>query len=299
MKTAVVLALVALCTAHPVSQSLTETINNAKTTWTAMAPEENPFSYMSEEEIKGLMGTQLVDTPEIKSQLTAAQIAAAPKAYNFVEAERDCVHDIRDQASCGSCWAFGAAEALTDRFCLASGHKIDVELSTEDMIECDKLNFGCNGGMMFTAWRYLEKTGIVTEKCYGYHSGDGHTEECHTACDEASETWKKYQCKAGSVVHPKTTEEIKAEISANGPMELAFTVYEDFMSYRTGVYQHTTGKQLGGHAVEVVGYGEENGVEYWLCANSWNKSWGEDGYFKIAIGDSGSSDQIYACTPEF
>jgi cathepsin B len=299
MKTIAALALVfALATAHPVSQSLTEAVNSAKTTWTAMSPEENPFSYMTEEEIRSLMGTKLVDTPEIRPRLSDAAIKAAPKSYNFLE-EADCTHAIRDQASCGSCWAFGAAEAMTDRLCLVSKGEIDIELSTEDMVECDKLNFGCNGGMMFTAWRYLEKTGIVSEECYKYHSGDGHTETCHDACDaDSKDTWQKHKCEAGSVVHPKTTADIKAEISANGPMELAFTVYEDFMAYRTGVYQHVTGKQLGGHAVEVIGYGEEDGVEYWLCANSWNTSWGENGYFKIAIGDSGSNDQIYACTPE-
>lgn len=298
MKIIVVLAIAALVYSHPITQELTDTVNSAKSTWKAMTPEENPFSYMSAEEIKSLMGTKIVDTPEIRPRLTEAQILNTPKSYNFLN-EADCTHEIRDQASCGACWAFGAAEALTDRACLLTDGAVDIELSTEDMVECDRLNFGCSGGILFTAWRYLEKTGIVSEACYPYHSGDGHTETCHTACDEPDKyEWKKTACAKGSVVHPKTTEDIKAEIAANGPMELGFTVYEDFMTYKSGVYQHLTGEMLGGHAVEVIGYGEEDGVEYWLCANSWNKKWGEDGYFKIAVGDSGSNDQVYACTPE-
>jgi cathepsin B len=75
-----------------------------------------------------------------------------------------------------------------------------------------------------------------------------------------------------------------AEISTNGPIEAAFTVYEDFITYTSGVYQHTTGQALGGHAIKVLGYGNENGTDYWLVANSWNETWGDNGYFKIKRG---------------
>lgn len=299
MKIVFVAAVMALALAtHPVSQSLTDEINSSGASWKAMTPEENPFSYMTVEEIKSILGTKLMATPEIPTKLTAEQVAAAPAEFDFDTAHPECAHPIMDQASCGSCWAFGASEALTDRFCQHTDAAVNVVLSPEDMVECDSLNFGCNGGMMYTAWRYLEKTGVVSDECYSYHSGDGHTEKCHDACDNADQDFKKYKCEAGSTVHPKSVADIKAEISTHGSMELAFTVYEDFMSYRSGVYAHTTGKQLGGHAVKVVGYGSENGVEYWKCANSWNSSWGENGFFKIAIGDSGANDQIYACTPD-
>lgn len=56
----------------------------------------------------------------------------------------------------------------------------------------------------------------------------------------------------------------------NGPVEGAFSVYADFLSYKTGVYQHTTGDFLGGHAIKILGWGTENGTPYWLVANSWN-----------------------------
>ena len=86
------------------------------------------------------------------------------------------------------------------------------------------------------------------------------------------------------------------EISTNGPVTAAFTVYEDFVSYSTGVYQHTTGKQLGGHAIEIVGYGEENGTKYWKIKNSWNPTWGDKGFFKILRGSNecGIENQISA-----
>lgn len=68
---------------------------------------------------------------------------------------------------------------------------------------------------------------------------------------------------------------IKQEIMTHGPVTGAFTVYEDFLTYEEGVYQHMSGKSLGGHAIKVIGWGVSDDVEYWLCVNSWNKTWGD------------------------
>lgn len=77
---------------------------------------------------------------------------------------------------------------------------------------------------------------------------------------------------------------MKHEISTNGPIEVSITVYEDFEVYSSGVYVHTYGEELGGHAMKAIGWGTENGVNYWLVANSWNNSWGEQGFIKIRRG---------------
>ena len=61
----------------------------------------------------------------------------------------------------------------------------------------------------------------------------------------------------------------------SGPVETRFNVYSDFMSYKSGVYTHTSGYLEGGHAVKLLGWGVEGGKHYWLCANSWNTSWGD------------------------
>lgn len=110
-----------------------------------------------------------------------------------------------------------------------------------------------------------------------------------------------------------------AELMTYGPVEAGFMVYEDFPHYVSGVYKHVTGSMVGGHAIKVrrtnqtrrahanilrakathnpalvlrsarlsfqiLGWGVENGEKYWLCANSWNTSWGASGFFKIARG---------------
>lgn len=289
--------IVALALAtHPVSHSLVNEINSRATTWTAMEPEENPFSFWTLEEIKGMMGTKLMSQPEIKPKFSLAQLEEdLPDNYEF---SGKCEHAIRDQARCGSCWAFGASEALSDRFCAAG---VDVILSPEELVECESDQYACNGGYLNLAWNFLEKHGIHSDACYPYTSDAGSVGKCHTACadsEDFADSKTNFKCVKGSVVHPTKPDDIKREIFHNGPMEIAFTVYEDFMSYKGGVYQHTTGSMLGGHAVKVVGWGIENGVEYWKCANSWGTSWGESGFFRIKIGDCGINNQLYACTPD-
>ena len=67
----------------------------------------------------------------------------------------------------------------------------------------------------------------------------------------------------------------------HGPVTGAFTVYEDFLAYKSGVYQHKTGRALGGHAIKIIGWGTEDDLDYWLVMNSWNEDWGDKGLFKI------------------
>jgi len=75
-------------------------------------------------------------------------------------------------------------------------------------------------------------------------------------------------------------------------------VYQDFMNYKSGVYKYTSGGLLGGHAVKMVGWGSENGVDYWICANSWSTKWGEQGFFRIKTGECNIDQAVYACAPD-
>jgi cathepsin B len=86
------------------------------------------------------------------------------------------------------------------------------------------------------------------------------------------------------------------ELMKHGPVEAAFTVYDDFPLYKKGVYKHTSSTPLGGHAVKLMGWGVEDGVKYWLVANSWNTDWGDNGYFKIirGINECGIESELVA-----
>jgi len=155
------------------------------------------------------------------------------------------------------------------------------------MVSCDKSDIGCNGGYLDRSWNYLKNTGIVPDTCYPYTSGSGQTGQCkvqpHGKCTDGVTDATKYR--VSSWKQYRSSEEVKADIFNNGPVETGFLVYDDFMSYRGGVYRKTSNYLRGGHAVKVVGWGVEatSNTEFWVVANSWGTRWGEEGHFRIAM----------------
>ena len=240
------------------------------------------------------------------------------------------ISQIRDQSSCGSCYAFGAAEALSDRFCIASKGEINIELSAQDILACClDCGVGCGGGWIASTWHHLNSKGIHTG---GLYNGTGcmpyeyppcqHSNSkasglelcsdqeislptCKSSCTDRSSfssTFLTNQVyKVGSQIESKRAEIIQREIFEFGSVEAAFSVYSDFLTYKSGVYVHTTGSYQGGHAVKIIGWGvdSESGLDYWLVANSWNTFWGEDGFFRIKRGNDecGIESKIYAGVP--
>jgi len=236
------------------------------------------------------------------------------------------LNEIRDQGSCGSCWAFGGAEAMSDRACIQSNGAFTASLSTEDVLSCCvTCGFGCNGGYTAQTWKYFMNTGIVTGDLYDgagcrpysiapcvHHSDDTSRPNCEDvpssstpACNEVcqdSYTANPYSGDkhntGSSYKVPRAVQSIQEELMTYGPAEASFTVYNDFMSYTGGVYYHVTGKSLGGHAVKIMGWGTDadSGMDYWLIANSWNYDWGEEGFFRIRRGtnECGIEGGIYA-----
>jgi len=99
---------------------------------------------------------------------------------------------------------------------------------------------------------------------------------------------------------PNNADQIRTEIFKNGPVSAAFTVYADFPTYKSGVYQKHSNKELGGHAIKIIGWGVENGTPYWLVANSWNTDWGNNGFFKILRGSNecGIEEMVNAGLPK-
>eukprot|EP01017_Pseudomicrothorax_dubius_P000534 TRINITY_DN0_c205_g1_i5.p1 TRINITY_DN0_c205_g1~~TRINITY_DN0_c205_g1_i5.p1 ORF type:complete len:189 (-),score=53.17 TRINITY_DN0_c205_g1_i5:48-614(-) len=180
---------------------------------------------------------------------------------------------------------------IRDSLCIASSGNTNQVLAPQDLVSCDDGNYGCDGGYLDEAWDYLARKGIVTESCWPYSSQSGNVESCRKSC-KSSDQWVKY--KAKNVRAFDSTDDIKLDILTNGPVETGFEVYQDFLSYKGGIYRYTSGGFLGGHAVKVVGWGNENGVKFWIAANSWKDSWGENGFFRIEEGQCGFDDDMIA-----
>lgn len=288
---------------HPVNKEIVEEIRRSTNLWTPVDPEENIFRFHSNEQIQGMLGTKI----DIERDMKAAEemgifdynleaLESVPANFDSREQWDFCPFNIKDQGQCGSCWAFGAVEALEDRICIQSKGEFQADLSEQHLVSCDYVGFGCSGGWPVSAFGYLSIFGVPTEECQPYHSGEsGSGWGCSGKCEDSNTEYKAYRCKYPWINF--TNSGIKSEIFKRGPVETAFTVYEDFINYAGGIYHHTTGGVLGGHAVKLIGWGVEDGVKYWILANSWSTSWGEDGYFRIVEGDSGIAATGVSCVP--
>jgi len=252
-----------------------------------------------------------------------------PASFDPREKWPECptIQEIRDQGGCGSCWAFGAATAMSDRICIHSKGKAHVHVSTENLLSCCwSCGFGCNGGFPGAAWSYWRRQGIVSggtfdsdqgcqpykiQPCEHHVNGTrgpcaegGKTPKCHQYCEN-----KNYLVKYNSDLSYGATsysikrdeKQIQMELMNNGPVEAAFTVFDDFPNYKSGVYQHVSGNPLGGHAIRILGWGVEESTPYWLVANSWNYDWGDKGTFKILRGSDhcGIESGVVAGIPKF
>ncbi|KAG6443550.1 hypothetical protein O3G_MSEX002907 [Manduca sexta] len=187
----------------------------------------------------------------------------------------DTIKDIFNQGPCGSCWAFATATVASDRMCIEKG--LTVRLSEQDF---DCVRPICGGGNPSESFDYWQNQGVVSSECrpYDIHS----TDYCPRKCDNQSINYQNDKHFAESFYIISSEEnDIKFELFNHGPIFAGFTVYDDFRKYTSGVYIHQFGERLGEHAVRIIGYGVENGVDYWLAANSWGNMWGDKGTFKI------------------
>uniref|UniRef100_A0A5B7A5W1 Putative cathepsin B-like n=1 Tax=Davidia involucrata TaxID=16924 RepID=A0A5B7A5W1_DAVIN len=295
-------------------ESIIKVINgNPKAGW--KADMNSRFSNYTVGQFKHLLGVK----PTPQDDLKNIPVISHPKTLKFPDhfdartAWPQCstIGKILDQGHCGSCWAFGAVESLSDRFCIHFG--MNISLSVNDLLACCGFmcGGGCDGGYPIYAWRYFVHHGVVTEECDPYfdNTGCSHpgcepaypTPICKRKCVDENQLWK--ESKHFSVAAYRISSDpynIMAEVYKNGPVEVAFTVYEDFAHYKSGVYKHMTGDVMGGHAVKLIGWGTtDDGEDYWLLANQWNRNWGDDGYFKIKRGanECGIEEDVVAGLP--
>ncbi|KAK4781434.1 hypothetical protein SAY86_015536 [Trapa natans] len=220
----------------------------------------NRFADLTNEEYRSMyLGTKRSDGRRLHGKRARERYAAKvgdelPDSIDW--RKEGGVSDVKDQGSCGSCWAFSTVAAVEGINKIVTGDLIS--LSEQELVDCDNsYNQGCNGGLMDYAFEFIIKNGgIDSEEDYPYKAADG-------KCDQNRKNVKVVTIDDYEDV-PVNDEKALQKAVANQP----------------GIFTGTCGAALD-HGVAVVGYGTENGVNYWIVRNSWGSSWGEEGYIRI------------------
>jgi C1A family cysteine protease len=245
-------------------------------TWVAG---ETSLSRLSLDELKKRVGASVlnINLPEVPVDMGI--LSELPSSLDWRDHSGNFVSPIKDQKSCGSCWAFAMTGGLESNALLTHADAAYADLSEQVLISCGKVG-SCNGGTLNA--EFLKTTGLPPEHYYGYTATDGD-------CSTAGKDWQSQAYKIGSWGKVKhSLPAIKAALAKYGPLPTTFFVFKDFMHYKSGVYTHILGLSdifnfLGGHAVLLVGYNDEG--QYFIVKNSWGTGWGEAGYFRVAYSD--------------
>jgi len=204
------------------------------------------------------------------------------KGSNFISS-------VRDQGSCGSCWAFAVVaniesiynveRSLTALARGLPGFNYELDLSEQFLVSCSGAGDCAEGGWSDLAAEYVKTDGIAREEYFSYLQADVPCGPQNTWVDEivGIDDW-------GWVTLDVADREAIYAALQNGPINAYLTIYSDFYYYVSGIYEYTSGGVEGGHQVLIVGYSKAGG--YWICKNSWGVNWGENGYFRIKMGQA-------------
>ena len=244
----------------------------------------NPYSHMTSKEFAAKYTMEMPksyvrkNNDKVDYTLTdPARLAAAPASIDWVE--KGAVTAVKNQAQCGSCWAFSTTGSVEGAFQIA-GNTLS-SFSEEELVECDKVDNGCQGGLMDNGFKYVKENGLCTESSYPYTSGSGVRGTC-----------KKSKCSSvvtltGFTDVPEKDEDALKVAVSEHPVSIAIEADKSvFQLYKKGVMDSKACGTKLDHGVLAVGYGTLDGKDYWKVKNSWGATWGEEGYILLGRGDN-------------
>lgn len=270
--------------------------------WTAG---ETSMMKLSKEERKKRVGLILELVPENDMSLASEeQVTAVPTSLDWRNNSGDFVTPVRNQGSCGSCWAFATTAAAESAWLIAQNWSgMDLNLAEQILVSCSSAG-DCGGGYIGSSSSYIMNTGLPEEICFPYKALDCN-DSTPVCCNQACLDWMNstYNIDSYSGV-TSTVDTIKNALNTNGPLVTTMAVYNDFFSYTGGVYTHVTGTLAGYHAVLIIGYDDTG--HYFIVKNSWGSGWGstagygtEKGYFMIDYSQMSNEVSFGASTLKY
>jgi len=190
---------------------------------------------------------------------------------------------VRDQLRCGSCWAFSTTGAIEGNLGVKNNVKGFPWLSPQQFVDCDTLDKGCNGGSFIGSFKYyLAKNKLELDADYPYTGVQG---TCSLDSNKATYGITSYQYCTYINYLKFCSDDIVYGYLSKGPVSVTISAgTDDFQHYKSVVYTHDCTQEYADHAVILVGYGtDETAGDYWIVRNSWNDSWGEAGYIRVAV----------------
>lgn len=231
----------------------------------------NAFSGYTEAEFQERFTGELEDDGDLPRERVEVEVNNAVSDVDW-STNSKVVNPVKNQGSCGSCWAFGAVGTLESTYALATGTLYN--LAEQQLVDCDKSSSGCSGGLSRYSYSgYYKSHGACLTSDYAYTARDGTCKSCN------------YAIPTGTVLGYN---EVSASASAlknqlvNGPVKVSVYAESTFQSYKSGISSGGACRGATNHAVIAVGYGSG----FIKIRNSWGASWGEGGH--IRVGDSSS-----------
>ncbi|XP_067872691.1 procathepsin L-like [Heterodontus francisci] len=237
----------------------------------------NQFGDMTLEEFDERMnGFRLFKSRNSSQQLLRMpESAEIPKSVDW--RDKGYVTPVKNQGSCGSCWAFSSTGALEGQTFKKTGNLIS--LSEQNLVDCSgpQGNEGCGGGWMENAFKYVhENHGIDSEAGYPYTGTD---DPCNYKIE-----YKATNCTNYFFVAKGNEKALARAVAKIGPISIAIdATHQSFQFYQSGIYYEPNCQtDVMSHAVLVVGYGRESRKSYWLVKNSYGVEWGNEGYILMS-----------------
>jgi len=215
------------------------------------------------------------EKPKVADTKSLLKSTKVPESVDW--RELGGVTPVKNQRSCGSCWAFSTTGNIEGQWFRKT--KNLVSLSEQELVDCDSIDQGCNGGLPSNAYNVIKKLGgLETEGDYPYDAAD---EKCKL--DQSK--LKVYV--NDSVALPTNEDELAKWVAEKGPISIGINAnlmqfYFGGISHPWKIFCRPSGID---HGVLIVGFGVEKEKPYWIIKNSWGPDWGEEGYYRIYRGD--------------